>query len=206
RSDHARGPGRQAARRSAPRARDALRRDAPPSGAGIQAAAARRASGRRVDHDVTALAVAIGLRAQPFALGDVVDDLALEGVHGAQRHRGAGLLGLGDRRGRELLEVALVLRAEAADVEHQAGAVPGAGLHGQAGELLQRVQQLPLGAVEAGELVRAADLDRGPVAVHVDVDVAVEVGDVQQLLEVVGGDVALLLETLQALLGALAGV
>src|SRR5699024_11271528 len=37
-------------------------------------------------------------------------------------------------------------------------------------------------------------------------DLAVEVGDVQQLLEVVGGDVALLLETLQALLGALAGL
>src|SRR5690606_6206326 len=41
-------------------------------------------------------------------------------------------------------------------------------------------------------------------AVHVDVDVAVEVRDVQQLLEVVGGDVALLLEAAQALLVGLA--
>src|SRR5699024_8232950 len=71
---------------------------------------------------------------------------------------------------------------------------------------LQGVQQLALGSVETGELVGAADLDGGPVAVHVDVHVAVEVGDVQQLLEVVGGDVALLLEAAQTLLGGLAGV
>src|SRR3712207_8128523 len=40
----------------------------------------------------------------------------------------------------------------------------------------------------------ADDRDRGPVALDVHVQVAVQVGDVQQLLEVVRGDVALGLE------------
>src|SRR5699024_879227 len=201
RSGRARAPARPAARRSARRARGDRRRGARPSAAGIRAADASGASGCRVDHDVTALAVPVGLRAQALALGDVVDDLALERVHRTQRHRRAGLLRLGDRGRRELLEARPVLGPEAADIEHQAGALTGAGLDRQARRLLQGVPQLALGPVETGELVGAADLDGGPVAVHVDVHVAVEVGDVQQLLEVVGGDVALLLEATQTLLG-----
>src|SRR5262249_61393170 len=42
----------------------------------------------------------------------------------------------------------------------------------------------------------------GPSAVDVHIDVAVEIGDVQHLLEVVGRDVALGLECLQTLLGS----
>src|SRR5699024_3763791 len=111
-------------------------RAARPSGAGIRAAGASGASGCRVDHDVAALAVAVGLRAQALALGDVVDDLALERVHRAQRHRRTGFLRLGDRGRGELLEAVPVLGPEAADVEHQPGALAGAGLDRQARQLL----------------------------------------------------------------------
>src|SRR5690606_21158959 len=45
------------------------------------------------------------------------------------------------------------------------------------------------------------DLDRGTPVVDVDVDVAVEVGDVEELLEVVRCDLALLLEAAEVAVG-----
>ena len=54
-------------------------------------------------------------------------------------------------------------------------------------------EDLAVVAHEVLDLV-ADDADERTVALDVHVDVAVEVGDVEQALEVVGGDVALLLE------------
>src|SRR5690606_19139709 len=87
-----------------------------------------------------------------------------------------------------------------ADVEHQAGAVARLAVHGQAGQLLQRLQDL---AALADKLVQlgADDGDDRAVALDVHVDVAVEVTDVQQALDVVGGDVALSFERLDVDLG-----
>ena len=87
-------------------------------------------------------------------------------------------------------------RPEAGDVEHQPGALAGLAVDRQPGQLLQRLQHL---AVVADELRQLGpdDRDRGTVTVDVHVQVAVEVRDVQQLLEVVGGDVALLLQLLE---------
>ena len=75
-------------------------------------------------------------------------------------------------------------------------AVTGLAVDGQPGQLLQRLEHL---AVAPDQLlqVRTDDRDRRAVTLDVHVQVAVEVGDVEQLLEVVRRDVALLLELLQ---------
>ncbi len=72
----------------------------------------------------------------------------------------------------------------------------------QPGQLLQRVEHLALAADELRQVVAAVDADDRAVALHVQVDVAVEVQQVEQLLEVVAGDLALGDE---ALLEVLAG-
>jgi hypothetical protein len=64
-------------------------------------------------------------------------------------------------------------------------------------QLLQRLEHLAVADRQSWE-VGADDRDRGPVALDVHVQVTVEVGDVEQLLEVVGRDVALALELLDA--------
>ena len=69
----------------------------------------------------------------------------------------------------------------------------GLAVHGQAGEFLQGLQHLPTRADKL--LQRGADHghDR-PVALHVHVDVAIEIRHVEQALDVVGRDLALLLQ------------
>src|SRR5690606_1409327 len=83
------------------------------------------------------------------------------------------------------------------DVEHEAAPVTGLPVHGQTRELLERLQHL---AVPADQLLqvtaaRVAD-DRygGVVGLDNHVDVAVEVGDVEQALQVVRSDFTLLLQ------------
>ena len=72
----------------------------------------------------------------------------------------------------------------------------GLGLNGQAGQLLEGVQDLAVLAHEAieGFGVVGDDFDRGAAVFDVDFDVAVEVGDVEQFFEVVGGDFAFFFE------------
>ena len=93
----------------------------------------------------------------------------------------------------------------AADVEHEPAA--GAGLlgHGEPGEFLQRVEGLAPRSDQRTEVL-ALDRDDGSVVLDVEVDVAVEVDDVEQLLEVVGCDVALLHEQAAAVLRLVGGV
>ena len=64
-------------------------------------------------------------------------------------------------------------------------------MHRQPGQLLQCVEHLALAADELGQVAAAVDADDRAVALHVEVDVAVEVEQVQQLLEIVAGDLAL---------------
>jgi hypothetical protein len=82
-------------------------------------------------------------------------------------------------------------RAVAPDVEHQPAADAGLLHDREAGQLLQRLEGLAVRPYERVEAL-AHDRDDGPAALHVHVDVAVHVGDVEQPLEVVAGDVALL--------------
>src|SRR5690606_31161983 len=150
---------------------------------------------RGEDHHVAVGLLALGLAAQAGRRDGAVDDLPLERGHRLQR---PGLAALGHlRRGvradpGERLAPAL---AVAADVQHQPAAVPGPPVHREPGQLLQRLQDF---AVLTDQLVQSgADHgDHGPVALDVHVDVAVEVGDVQQALDVVRGDVALVLQGL----------
>ena len=85
------------------------------------------------------------------------------------------------------------LGAVAADVEHQPGPLTGLAVDRQPGQLLQRLEHLAALA-DQGLQVGADDRHRRTVAFDVHVQVAIEVGDVEQFLEVVGGDVALGLE------------
>ena len=81
--------------------------------------------------------------------------------------------------------------APARDVQHQPAALARLLVDRQAGQLLQRVQNLALPADELGQIAAAVDADDRAVALHVEVDVAVEIEQVQQLLEIVAGDLAL---------------
>ena len=58
---------------------------------------------------------------------------------------------------------------------------------------VQRLEHLAVATAELAQ-VGAADLHARAITLHVHVEVAVEVGDLEELLEVVGGDLALLLE------------
>src|SRR5699024_2239535 len=82
------------------------------------------------------------------------------------------------------------------DVEHQAAPVAELALHSQAGELLHRIENLPFGTDELLQIVAPVDAHHRAITLDVQVDVPVEVEDVQQLLEVVAGDLALLDKTL----------
>ena len=57
------------------------------------------------------------------------------------------------------------VRPEAADVQHQPRALPGLPVHRQPGELLERLQHLPVLADELAH-VSADDADRGAVTFH----------------------------------------
>ena len=158
---------------------------------------------RRSDHHVPVRLDAVGVARQPGGGDGVVHDLALERVH----RRRAPRLRRTPSRGRSppsatVDQLGPARGTVAGDVEHQAAALARLRLDGEAGQLLECVEDL---AVVAGEpaqrlvgRVLGDDLDGGAAVVDVDVDVTVEVGDVEQLLEVVGGDLALLLEPLRA--------
>ena len=127
----------------------------------------------------------------PGDRGDgVVHDLALERRHGREPHPlpglGAALGGAGADRG----ELGLAGGAPAADVEHEPRPHARLAHDREAGQLLHRLEHLPVLADEGVQAV-ADDRDDGPLALDVHVDVAVDVGDVEQPLEVVAGDVAL---------------
>ncbi len=64
-------------------------------------------------------------------------------------------------------------------------------MHCQPSELLQCVQHLTLAADELVQVSPAVDAHDRAVALDVQIDIAVEVQQVQQLLEIVAGDLAL---------------
>src|SRR4051794_2960632 len=159
------------------------------------------ASVNRLDDHTTSRLDAFGLASEPGLRDHVVHDLPLEGVHRLEPHGLTGPLDLGDGPGCDVLQRPSAAGTIAGDVEHEAATLAGPRLYGEAGQLLQRLQDLSVGADQLAQLtVRtplAEDRDRGAAVLHVDVDVSVEVSDVEQLLEVVGRHLALLLEALQ---------
>ena len=121
--------------------------------------------------------------------------------------RSNGVIGLARKRfprvpnsaasSREGLE-SLPVCAVPADVQHQPAALAGLAEHSEPCQLLQRIQHLALAPDQLLEL-GSHDRHDGAVVLDVHVEVAVEVGDVQQAFEVVGGDVALLARRSRAL-------
>ena len=94
----------------------------------------------------------------------------------------------------------------AAHVKHDPGAGPRLPVHREAGQFLQRLQDLTMRADEFLQS-RTDHGHEGPVALDIHVDVAIEVRHVQQALDIVGGYLALLLEIRQVhLSGGLSGL
>src|SRR5580765_2606365 len=154
-------------------------------------------SSDRQDNDKAAGLDAIGLGVETGGQHLVVDDLPLESAHGLKRLLLAaaldgldGGLCLGDQDGPTLGPVT-------GDVQDESGPLTGRGVHRQPGQLLQCVQDLAVRADETARnpaLVGVDDRDRGPVAVDVDIQVAVEVANVKKGLQEVSGDLPFLLE------------
>src|SRR5690625_508667 len=157
-------------------------------------------SGIGTDDDPAVRLGALRFAAETCFRHGVVNDLALEGVHRFHLDRLAAVLRPLDRLAGELGEGIAPLLPVPRDVEHQPGAFPGLGLHGEPSEVLECVEDLSLFSDEGTEpplRVRLGDnRDRGAPTINVEVDVAIEVGDVEQFLEVVGGDVPLEFELL----------
>ena len=86
-------------------------------------------------------------------------------------------------------ELAPTVRAVSGDVQHQPAPLVRLPVYGETSELLQGLQHL---AVVPDQILEVASDDRHHRAVtfDVEVDVAVDVGDVEKLLEIVGRDVA----------------
>ena len=121
---------------------------------------------------------------------DVVHALALERGHRLQANRLAVLLDLLDGVLGDRGEFLAAVRPVAADVEQQTARRAGLPEDGEAGQLLERLQG---GAALTDQILQ-------PLTDHLDhrtaggdqlVDVAVVVEDVEQALDVVGGDLAL---------------
>ena len=137
----------------------------------------------------------------------VVDALALavHTIHG--RHRVVHDLALERGHRRELFaltrrqhplghlltqcrKLVATLTPPARDVQHQATTLAGLLVHGQAGQFLERVQHLTLPTYQLGQIVAAVDADDRAIAFDVQIDVTIEVQQIEELLEVVAGDLA----------------
>src|SRR5699024_6439203 len=126
----------------------------------------------------------------------VVHDLALERGHRVHLLRISGLQHPLRSHPAGLRQSLPLGGAPPGDVEHQSAPVAELALHSQAGELLYRIENLPFGTDELLQIVAPVDAHHRAITLDVQVDVPVEVEDVQQLLEVVAGDLALLDKTL----------
>src|SRR5699024_10499791 len=130
------------------------------------------------DDDMTAVALTLGLRDQTGTGGLIMDDLAFEAVHRLEGEFLSSALDLRDRTLRRLDQVFAAVGAETVDVEHQAGPLPGLGLHGQAAELLQGSESASLLADQRAQvrvLVLTHDGQLCPTVGDVDVDIAVDI-------------------------------
>ena len=132
---------------------------------------------------------------QACSRNGIVHDLALERRHGSKRYRWFAALHLLDGTLGDGNELSTPCRPEACHVQHQATPLAGLAIDGETGQLLKGFEDLAAATNQVVE-VAAHNLDGSAVTINVHVDVAIEVGDVEQLLEEIGGDVAFLFEAL----------
>src|SRR4051812_13617791 len=156
-------------------------------------------SGLREDHHAALRVLALALARDA---GDrrhrVVHDLALERAHRLQPHPLAALQDRLRRRAAELAQLLAAVRAPARDVQHQPAARSRLLLDREPRQLLQRLEDRAAGAYELLEVLAAVDAHDRAAGLDVQVDVAVVVEQIEQPLEVVTGDVALLHEDVVA--------
>src|SRR5262245_14545663 len=121
---------------------------------------------------------------------DVVHALALERAHRLEAYRLAMLLHLFGRVLRDRDQLLATGRSEATDVEQQPRRFPRLPVDGEPGQLLQCLGRL---TADTDQVVQAGadDLDHRPAVLHQLVDVAVDVENVEQPLDVVGRDLTL---------------
>ena len=142
-------------------------------------------------------AFAFGLAHESQISDGVVHDLALVGAHRSQGNCLAGFLHRSDGVFSDLLQVAGTLGTVAVDIQHQPGAVLRRGEDGEPGQLLKGLKDFAVTAhqaVQPGRFLFGDDRDVRAAVADLDVDVAIDVRDVQQFLEVVRSDVAFFFE------------
>src|SRR5687768_5326937 len=147
--------------------------------------------------DVAARALALGFTDESKIGDGVVNDLAFVGAHRLQGNSLAGFLGGGHGVLCDLLQVACALLTVPVDIQHEAGAVLRRRQHREPGQLLQSFKHFAVTAHEAFQscgLFLGDDGDVGAAVAHLDVNVAVDIGDVEQFFKIVCSDVALFLE------------
>jgi hypothetical protein len=140
---------------------------------------------------------ALGLRAQARRGHLIVDDLALEGGHVGERLGLTGVADLVDRCPGQLHQGRASFGPVAGDVQHQPTPFAGRGLYRQTSELLEGLQHPAIRAHQPSRhptFVGVDDGHRSTVSVDVDVDVTIEVGDVQQPLQEICGDLSFALQ------------
>ena len=144
-------------------------------------------------------AVRTGLEA--FLAHEVVHDLALERVHGLEIDLLASLSRLVNGIEGQITQMLALALKITVNIENQMRTVAGLLLDGEPGQLLQRVHDFAIAADQLLDVfaIVGDDLHRGAVITHAQLDVSVIIGDVKQTLEVVGGDISLLIELLDRL-------
>ena len=140
-------------------------------------------------------------RAQAFFTHNIVHNLALEGIHCIQAHRLAGLAHLVDRIKHFLANVLALAGKKAVHIKDEAGPLPRALLHGQAGELLQGIDDFAILAnqmLDVG-IVISHNLHHGAPIADAHLDVAFVVDDIQQSFQVIGRNISFIIELVDGL-------
>src|ERR1700722_3970163 len=120
----------------------------------------------------------------------VVHDLALELRHRRDLFPLPGLQHAARHLVAQCSQLLAAPPPPAADIEHQPTALTGLLMDGQPRQFLERVEHLPLASDQLGQVIPAVDAYHRAVALDVEIDVPVEVQQIQQLFEVVAGDLA----------------
>src|SRR5262245_33125450 len=146
----------------------------------------------RKDHDASVAFLALGFATKARFCHRVVDDLPLKRVHRFELHRLTGGGHLSDDLLSEAGQSSAALETVPADVEHQPAPLPGYPIDRHPRQLLEGIEYVAVWADELHE-IGADNSNRRALTFDVHVDVAVQIGDVQESLEVIRGDLAFLL-------------
>ena len=140
---------------------------------------------------VYVLVMVVAFLALESAAHEIVHELPLIAAHRRQSSRARSLFNLHNGRLNNSLELFCPTVTRARDIQNQARKLSRLLLHCKTGQLLQRLHNVRLrqGPQIISGLTRHAQI--GAAVLHLNFDVAVEVGNIEELFEVVGGKLAL---------------